>query len=74
MKQRIVRHARFCAITKQNVELLEGQQTSGAGGPAEEWVVTKRNCSLAFDCVGRGHDCRYAEGADRSGNDPLQAT
>jgi hypothetical protein len=72
MKQRIIRHARYCPLTKQNVELLEGQQSSGAGGTAEEWIVARRNCSHAFDCGGKGHDCRWAEGTDRTPHDPMQ--
>ena len=72
MKQRIVRHARYCPLTKRNVELLEGQQAPGAGETTGEWTVARRNCSHAFDCEGKGHDCRWAEGTDRSRNDPMQ--
>ena len=69
MKQRIVRHVRYCPIIKQKIELVEGQQSSGKG-VVDEWVTGKRNCSHAFDCNGKGHDCRWAEG--HSQVDPMQ--
>jgi len=72
MKQRIVRHVRYCPIIKQKIELVEQQQSSSTRGVVEEWVSGKRNCSHAFDCNGKGHDCCWAEGTGKATNDPMQ--
>lgn len=72
MKQRVVRHTRYCPIIKQKVEIVEGQQSASKGGAVDEWVTGKQNCSHAFDCNGKGHDCRWAEGEGHSSVDPMQ--